>query len=84
MKYEIKSYESPHSRTLRYKVHGFWPTDLVRVSQYRHLETGEWGNPDVTWSSGGREPSEEPDDIAAVENFSKALTDAIKQAKKWK
>jgi hypothetical protein len=84
MKHDTTSYESPYSRTLRYKVHGFWPIDLVRVHQYRSIETGEWGEPDVTWSAGGRMPTEEPSDIAAAENFSKALADAIEQAKKWK
>lgn len=72
------------SRSVDYAVHGFWPNNTVTVSQRRSwLDGGGWGQADVGWSCGGREPSREPDGLVAAECFAKAVADAVKLARKW-
>lgn len=71
------------SRSITYAVHGFWSGDNVRVTQSRDYRNGEWEEPQINWSCGGRDPKSETDDIVAVECFGKAIADAVKQARKW-
>lgn len=72
-----------YSRAVIYAVYGFWSGDNVRVSQSRDYREGKWEAPQINWSCGGREPAKEPDDIVAVGCFAKAMTAAVKVARKW-
>lgn len=75
--------EDKFTRAMRYAVHGFWPSDSVRVTQARDYRDG-WKSPEVDWSCGGRSPKTEPDDLVAAECFAKAVTDAVRVARRWK
>jgi len=66
-----------------YAVHGFWSGDNVRMSKRRDLLTSGWTTPEINWSTGGADKEEEPDRIKAAENFSAAIKDAVKLARKW-
>jgi hypothetical protein len=74
--------KSEHSWRMTYAVHGFW-SDKVRVDQSKSWRTGEWDEPDVNWSCGGRDGNQEPSNIIAAECFAKAVADAVKVARKW-
>ena len=60
-----------NSYEVRYKVHGFWGEDYVRVST-----SDGW----VSWSCGGRDPKEEASDATAAKCFALAVTDAARVA----
>jgi hypothetical protein len=75
---------SEFSRSVVYAVHGFWSGDSVRVDQSVDHKDKEWKAPTINWSCGGRDGKQEPDDVVAVECFSKAIADAVKVAKRWR
>lgn len=54
-----------------YKIRGYWPERMIRVIQRLSHDV-----PDIEWAAGGRDMSEEPDNIAAAKNFQAALKDA--------
>jgi len=81
--FRVEKRKDQYSRAVIYAVHGFWSGDDVRVSQSRDYRDGKWESPQINWSCGGREPSKEPDDIVAVGCFAKAMTSAVKVARKW-
>ncbi len=64
-----------------YKVDGFWPEDSVRVTMRMNLDK-EWEEPEVRWSGGGQDGT--VDSAQAAWNFSCAIRDAVKTARKWK
>lgn len=64
-----------HGERANYEVHGFWSGSPIRV--IRFLE----GGTSINWDSGGRDTTEEPDNITAAENFAKALLDAVEVAR---
>ncbi len=74
---------SEGSETVYYKVRGFWAFDMLRCSRHRRYSTGKWHGPEISWSTGGRDPKGEPSNIVAAENFAKAILDAVEVVKKW-
>lgn len=78
---KVKSTCVPFERTFRdermleYKVHGFWSSNYITC--YKHMD-GSW---QISWSVGGRDSNEEPDDLKAIACFAMALKDASMTAK---
>jgi hypothetical protein len=76
------------TRVRRYRPVGFW-NEAVRVEQRprrpwdKSGTLGAYLRPEVSWSMGGRDPEQEPDDLKAAENFHAALGDALEVAKRW-
>lgn len=66
---------------IQYKVHGYWSKGVISIHQHEDCITGLIGNPDISYSAGGRDRGEEPDQIVAVECFIEALKDATEHAK---
>lgn len=77
--------ESDIWKVRKYKIHGFWSGDSVRVTRsISYIDFKTWEKPEVNWSCGGRDTAEEPDDLVAAECFAAALMDAIENARKWR
>lgn len=73
-----------YSQSVVYAVHGFWSGDNVRISRRRMIPTGDWSDPEVNWSCGGRDMDKEPDGLVASECFAKAIAAAARVGKKWR
>lgn len=82
--FERKIETSKYSRQANYKVKGFWSDNSISIYQFLHLNNpGYYAMPKINWSSGGRDDSEEPNNIRAAENFGNAILDAVKLADEW-
>lgn len=82
--FKREEHKSERLRQMNYSVHGFWGGDNVHVSQSRLFsKEGKWGDPEVSWSCGGRD-GKEPDGILAAECFGKAIADAVIVARQWR
>lgn len=68
-------------RCVSYSVRGFWASQCVQVTQYRHYSTREWLPPEINWSTGGR--AKDSDNIDAAKCFAAAILDAAEVAKRW-
>ena len=67
-------------KNITYKVHGFWSTRYVSIWQNRCYKTGNWREPEISWSCGGRDVKEEPSDIVAAICLSQAIAHAAECA----
>lgn len=67
-------------RTVQYRVHGFWNDGYVTIYQSRHLRTGQWREPEISWASGGRDVKQQSDDKKAAMCFALALQDAAEHS----
>lgn len=81
--FRCNSYDGSLSRSVTYVVHGFWSGNYLSVCQFKNHNSGEFEAPEISWSSGGRDPKQEPDDTVALECFGKAIAAAVKVARKW-
>ena len=72
--------ESDSVKQVRYRPVGFW-SDMVTVSVWKDFRTGSDNPAEITWSAGGRDYDQEPDDTKAATNFALALIDATIVAK---
>ena len=79
-----KLHEGEFTRSLYYKVHGFWSGDSVRIYQTKLSKKEDWSSVVFNWSSGGRDREEESDDLVAAECFARAILNAVEVAKEWK
>jgi hypothetical protein len=75
--------ESQYSAVATYKVHGFWSNSTITVTTTTY-DGKKWEEPSIKWSSGGRDPKEEPDNFIAISCFADALKDAVILAREWK
>lgn len=75
--------ENAYYRCIAYKVHGFWSGESVRIHQTKDSKNEPWNEPVINWSTGGRDHSEEKDDLIASECFARAVLNAVEIAKEW-
>lgn len=72
--------ESEHLKQVKYRPVGFW-SDMVSVNVWKSFRSGTDEKAEITWSAGGRDYDQEPDDTKAAMNFALALIDATIVAK---
>jgi hypothetical protein len=69
------------ARHAKIKPDGFW-SEMVEVWQTRDILTNKLKEPEIGWSSGGKDGSRT--DLDATANFIEALGYAMDIAKEWK
>lgn len=69
-------------RMVTYQVHGFWGICYFKIYQERCIKTGDWLEPTIDWSVGGRDRKQEPNHLKSTMCFALALQDAVEHAAK--
>lgn len=67
---------------LLYSVVGFWSDAKVRVEQNINYETGQYEEPEISYTLGGEDAK--VSNLESTENFVAALKDALKVARNWR